>query len=87
MKAYLLERLKSKYAYLDKQLAGKKFLVGSSFTVADSYTYVVTTWAGYLGLKLAEDYPAVQAYQERIAALPAVKAAHERMAKKPATVC
>ena len=88
VKAFCLERLKAKFTTLNDLLlkGGKKFLVGSGFTVADSYCYIVTSWSGYLGVDLA-DYPNVKAYFDNIAALPNVKAAHAAMAAAPATVC
>ena len=62
--------------------SGKKFLVGDSFTVADSYTYIVLSWSGYVGIGI-DAYPAVKAYYEGIRELDFVKAAHAKMAEKP----
>lgn len=86
-KAFLKKRLEAKYKTLnDMLLKDKPFLVGDSFTVADSYGYIVTTWAGYLGIDLPSAYPKVQAYQDRCKALPFVQSAHERMATSPTHV-
>jgi glutathione S-transferase len=83
IKAFLVKRLEAKYKTLnDLLLANSDFLVGDSFTVADSYCYIVTTWTPYLGVDLAA-YPKVHAYQERCKALPFVKSAHEKMATSP----
>ena len=49
--------------------------MGADFTVADAYLYTMLTWAPAAGLDVAK-WPAVKAYQERVAARPAVKAAH-----------
>jgi glutathione S-transferase len=68
--AYLLKR----YRTIEKSLATGPFLFGEQFTVADAYLFVVTTWAGYLNIDLAE-YPALRAFQERVAARPSVQAA------------
>lgn len=88
VKAYNLGRLQKKYATLNDLLlkGGRKFLVGDSFTVADSYCYIVCSWTGYIGLDRTA-YPNVEAYFQNIAGLDFVKAAHARMAEKPATVC
>jgi glutathione S-transferase len=88
VKAFCVDRLKKKYTAMNDLLlkGGKKFLVGDSFTVADSYAYVVCSWAGYIGQDLSA-YPNVKAYFDGIAALPNVKAAHAAMAAAPATVC
>ena len=85
IKAWAKARAETKYKRLNETIAGKKFLVGDSFTVADSYTYIVLSWSGYLGIDLAA-YPAVKAYYDGIAALPHVAAAHARMAEAPKTV-
>ena len=86
VKAYLLARVEKKYSTLnDLLLKDKSFLVGNDFTVADSYAYIVISWAGYLGLDMTK-FPVVQAYFERVKALPNVAAAHARMAESPKTV-
>ena len=88
VKAFCVGRLKQKYQTLNDLLlkGGKKFLVGDSFTIADSYCYIVLSWAGYLGMDVSA-FPNVKAYFDNIAALPNVKAAHAAMAAAPATVC
>lgn len=57
--------------YLDTQLAGKDYLMGSSFTVADAYAFVVTGWTKWLDIPLTS-YKNVEAYRARVAARPAV---------------
>ena len=66
-------------------IGNKEFLVGNSFTIADSYLYIVLSWTGYVGVDLAP-FPNVKAFFDRISNLPNVKAAHARMAENPATV-
>lgn len=68
------EYLNRRYALLDKQLAGKKFLFGDEFTVADAYLFVVTSWAKSTKVDLSE-FANIQAFQKRVAARPAVQAA------------
>ncbi len=68
--AYLLRR----YAPIEAQLAGKKFLFGDRFTVADAYLYVLTNWARGLKIDLAE-FPNLLAFQKRVAERPAVRQA------------
>lgn len=68
------EVLRTRYALLDKQLAGKKFLFGDQFTVADAYLFVVTSWAKSTKVDLSE-FTNIQAFQIRVAARPAVVAA------------
>ena len=62
------------YALLDKRLAGKKFLFGDQFTIADAYLFVVTNWAKSTKVNLSE-FTNIQAFQVRVAARPAVIAA------------
>ena len=66
--------------FLSKSLQGKDYLMGSPFTVADAYLFVVLGWSGHVGVDLAK-WPVLQAYWDRVAARPAVKAALEAEAK------
>lgn len=68
--AYLAKR----YTVVEKHLAGRSFLMGDHFTVADAYLFTVTNWAGTVKFDLSP-FPNLRAFQERIAARPAVKAA------------
>lgn len=71
-KAASVQALKGRFAYLEKELASRPYLMGERFSVADVYLFVVLSWAGYVKLELS---PALNAYQQRIAARPAVIAA------------
>jgi glutathione S-transferase len=66
--------LPKKFDYLSKQLAGKQYLTGDQFTVADAYLFTVLNWASMVKVDLAP-WPALVAYQARVAARPAVKEA------------
>ena len=80
VKEYFLAAIKKKFTFLnDVELKDKRFLVGNSFTAADSYLYVVLSWSPYLGLDL-DQYPAIKAYFEGIKALDFVQAAHKSLA-------
>ncbi|WP_028604124.1 glutathione transferase GstA [Ottowia thiooxydans] len=69
-KAKLLDRLQ----HLDTLLAGKQYLMGDDFTVADGYLFTVTNWAKPMGIDLSALTNLV-ALRERVAARPAVQAA------------
>jgi glutathione S-transferase len=56
-------------ALMDKHLAGRDWLVGEGLTLADIALYAYTHVAGDGGFRLA-DYPAVQAWLERVKAVP-----------------
>jgi glutathione S-transferase len=58
------DRLITRYQYLDQQLAGKSFLMGDSFSVADAYLFVVTSWAKHVGLDVT-GFGNVMAFMER----------------------
>ena len=66
--------LRKRYALIEATLAGKSYLFGDQFTVADAYLFTVTTWANFLKLDLSE-FPNLMAFQKRVSARPAVQAA------------
>lgn len=80
-KTIFKDKLKGRYAWLDEQLAGKTFLTGEHFTVADCYLFTVTNWAKPVGLDLS-GFSNLQAWHARIGERPAVQAAIA--AEKPA---
>lgn len=63
-----------RYALVEAALAGKSYLTGEQFTVADAYLFTVTNWAGSLKVDMAA-FPHLMAFQRRVAARDAVKAA------------
>lgn len=69
-KAYLRKR----YALVEQTLARQPWLLGEHFTVADAYLFVVTNWAKAVEFDLSE-FPALLAFQARVAARPGVQAA------------
>jgi glutathione S-transferase len=73
-KAAALDRLKGRLQWVDDELAGKQYLMGDQFTVADAYLFVVTNWGQYVGLDLAP-FANIVAYRARVGARPAVIAA------------
>jgi glutathione S-transferase len=68
------EYLQKRYALLDEKLAGRQYLFGDKFTVADAYLFTVTNWARTVKADLSK-FANLQKFQERVAARPAVKAA------------
>lgn len=59
---------------LPHQLQQCTFLQGERFTVADAYLYTVLGWFKFFAIELSR-WPAIAAYEERIAARPSVQAA------------
>jgi glutathione S-transferase len=66
-KANITKRL----AYLNDRLAGKQYLMGSNFTVADAYAFTIVNWTNFVGIDL-KPYPNLAAYMARVAARPKV---------------
>ncbi len=57
--------------WLSKQLEGKSYLMGNTFSVADGYLFTVLGWAQHVGFDLGK-WPVVQQYAARVGARPAV---------------
>jgi glutathione S-transferase len=68
------ENLAKRFDWLDKQLAGKDYLTGKTFTVADAYLFVVAGWTKPTGIDLSR-WPNLAAFHARVAARPKVKEA------------
>jgi glutathione S-transferase len=68
------DRLELRCEWLAKQLAGKAYLMGEKFSVADAYLFTVLNWAPMLKFDLGR-WPALVEYQKRVAARPKVQEA------------
>jgi glutathione S-transferase len=68
------DRLAARFADVEAQLAGREWLVGGRFTVADAYGFTILSWAGMLGIGLSA-YPGITGWLARVRARPAVQAA------------
>ena len=68
------ENLANRFNWLDQQLAGKDYLTGKQFTVADAYLFVLLNWTKPTQIDLSK-WPNLQAFQTRVAARPKVKEA------------
>lgn len=71
-KAASLERLRGQLDHLAGQLAAREWIVGTRYSIADVYLYVVLGWAPHVGLDLAQ-WPALAAYRQRVGARAAVQ--------------
>jgi glutathione S-transferase len=74
VKKFFADRIMGKFKYADSQLAGKDYLMGKQFTVADGYLFVMTAWADRMKIDLS-GLPNLMAYKARVAARPNVQAA------------
>ena len=73
-KTIFKDKLKSRYEWLDGQLADKQYLMGEQFSVADGYLFAVTNWTKPTGVDIS-GFSNVQAWHARVAARPAVQEA------------
>lgn len=70
----LIARIGKRLDYVEQQLAGKAWLTGEHFTVADGYLFTVLGWAKWLKLDISA-WTTIGAYLGRVAARPAVQEA------------
>ncbi|HEY3046625.1 MAG TPA: glutathione transferase GstA [Polaromonas sp.] len=73
-KTVLIDKLQSRLKWVDEQLAGKQYLMGDAFSVADPYLFTVTNWATFVGMDIS-GFANIAAFRERVAARPAVQTA------------
>jgi glutathione S-transferase len=55
-----------------RQLAGKRYVLGDKFTVADAYFFTILRWSKWVDIDLTA-WPDVANYVERVAGRPAVQ--------------
>lgn len=73
-KAIAKARLADRLRIVDAALAGRSYLMGEQFTVADAYLFVLTNWAQPVSLDISQ-LAHLGAFRARVAARPAVQAA------------
>lgn len=62
--------------WLDDQLAGKQFLTGADFTIADAHCYTIAMWTRAHDIDTAA-WPHLEAYLVRVGSRPSVRAAEQ----------
>ncbi|GAB4213507.1 MAG: glutathione transferase GstA [Rhodoferax sp.] len=67
-------RLNGRLAWVDGELAGRDYLLGSQFSVADAYLFVVAGWGKFVGVDIA-GLSNLSAFMARVVARPKVQAA------------
>ncbi len=73
-KAIYRQRLTDRLTWVDHQLEGKDYLMGSQFTVADGYLFTVAGWGKHVGVDIS-GLKHLGAFMARVAARPAVQEA------------
>ena len=73
-KALSRTRLGDRFKWVDGQLAGKNYLMGEDFSVADAYLFVVAGWSKHVGVDIS-GLANLGAFMARVGARPAVQEA------------
>lgn len=82
LKAEARDTIEKWLRHVADQLAGRDFLMGEHFTVADAYLFVILRWCDIARIPLSK-FPALASYRARIEARPAVQAAMREERLKP----
>lgn len=68
------DRIASRLAFVDKELEGRQYVMGDTFSVADAYLYTVTRWTKPMAIDIT-GYKNLSAFMARVEARPAVQEA------------
>lgn len=74
MKEVQLGVVKRRFDALDKMLAGKEFVCGDKFSIADAYLFTVLTWTRHFNIDVS-GWPNIKAFLDRIGQRPKVQEA------------
>jgi glutathione S-transferase len=70
------ERLDRRFSWVQEKIAGRNFVLGEAFTVADAYLLTVVNWMRPAGIDPGK-WPGLKDYRARLSQRPAVRAALE----------
>ncbi len=73
-KAFFKERILQRVGHVDTRLAGRDYLTGDQFTIADIYLFVTMTWTKPTKIDLSP-FPNIVAFMKRVGERPSVQAA------------
>ena len=74
MKNIQLGSISRRLDALEKALAGKQYITGDKFSVADAYLFTVLNWTNFHNIDVGK-WPNIKAYMARIAGRPKVQEA------------
>jgi glutathione S-transferase len=74
LKARQIKKIGGRFDWVVKQLGNRDYLMGSAFTAADAYFYVMLTWCRHVGIDLSK-WPTSDAYKARVEQRPQVREA------------
>jgi len=72
LRNWVIDNIQKHLKYLDRGLQGKNYLMGSKFTVADSYCFVVAGWSHPMNIPI-HNYKNLMQYLERVSQRQAVQ--------------
>lgn len=72
VKSAFVDLIGKRFDIVESQLDGRPFLTGETFTIADSYLFVVSGWAEMVGIGL-DRWPNIRRFRERVAQRPSVR--------------
>ncbi|HEU5018163.1 MAG TPA: glutathione transferase GstA [Pseudolabrys sp.] len=70
-KSVAKENIGKRFDWLNEKLAGRSYLMGDKFTVADAYLFTILRWSPRVGIDLSR-WPNISAYVDRVASRPKV---------------
>ncbi|PKO48301.1 MAG: glutathione transferase GstA [Betaproteobacteria bacterium HGW-Betaproteobacteria-4] len=73
-KTAALANIERRFGFVEKALAGRDYLTGGSFCVADAYLFTVVNWTNFVKIDLTP-WPTLAAFHQRVMARPAVQKA------------
>jgi glutathione S-transferase len=71
-KALFRKILRDKYEWVNASVAGRLYVTGDTFTVADAYLFTVTSWAAHVDLDLSR-LASLQQFMRRVLARDTVR--------------
>ncbi len=73
VREWAMKNVHQHLAHVDAHLAGREFLMGSTFTIADAYLFTVLGWSKWVGVKM-DTHKNLASYIDRVYQRPAVQA-------------
>ncbi len=73
-KTAVKETLAKQFAFTDKRLAGRSYVMGDAFTIADGYLFTILNWSKFHNIDLSP-YQNLSAFMQRVAARSEVQKA------------
>lgn len=74
VKQETLDRLHTRFVYIEQHLSTHEWIVGNAFSVADIYAFVLLGWTGYMKIDMSK-YPHITAFLARIGERESVREA------------